>query len=131
MNNQEIIRFDIKTTPITKKNSSQIVMNQKTGKPYIIPSPAYRKFEKAAGWLIPGRFRNLQISSPVNVKCVYYMPTRRRVDLVNLQEATLDILVKYGVLEDDNYNIVASMDGSRVCYDPSNPRTEVTIQFLE
>ena len=68
------------------------------------------------------------IDKPVNVKCVYYMPTRRAVDLVNLIEATNDVLVKYGVLADDNRNIVYAQDGSRVYWDKENPRTEITIE---
>jgi Holliday junction resolvase RusA-like endonuclease len=71
------------------------------------------------------------INGTVNVKCVYYMPTKRRCDVVNMLEATLDILVKYGVLADDNSNIVVSMDGSRVLYDKENPRTEVEITPIE
>lgn len=63
----------------------------------------------------------------VNIKAVFYMPTRRRVDLVNLQEALLDVLVKYRVIEDDNSKIVYSMNGSYVDYDKENPRTEVEI----
>jgi Holliday junction resolvase RusA-like endonuclease len=55
------------------------------------------------------------------------MPTRRKVDLVNLLEATHDILVKYEVLADDNSGIIYSVDGSRVMYDKENPRTEVEI----
>ena len=66
---------------------------------------------------------------PVNVRALFYMPTKRRVDLVNLLQALLDILVKYDVLEDDNCNIVASTDGSRVLYDKENPRTEVIIEY--
>ncbi len=72
-----------------------------------------------------------RISTPVNLRCVYYMPTRRRVDLVNLIEATCDILVKAGVLEDDHCRIVAGHDGSRVVYDKENPRAEITITALE
>lgn len=72
-----------------------------------------------------------KIDFPVNVKCLYYMPTRRIVDMVNLEEATLDILVKYGVLQDDNSKIVASMDGSRVLYDKLRPRTEIEITAAE
>ena len=59
------------------------------------------------------------------------MPTRRRVDLVNLIEATTDILVKARVLEDDHCRIVAGHDGSRVVYDKENPRAEITITALE
>lgn len=67
------------------------------------------------------------IDRTVNVKATFYMPTHRIVDLVNLQEALLDVLVKHRVLDDDNSRIVVSMDGSRVEYDKENPRTEVEI----
>ena len=74
-------------------------------------------------------------ADPINTRCnvcaLYYMPTHRRVDLLNLLEATLDILVDAGILEDDNSNIVAGHDGSRVLYDKENPRTEITITELE
>ena len=68
------------------------------------------------------------IDEPVNVQMRFFMPTKRRVDLVNLENACLDILVRAGVLQDDNHNIVYSMDGSRVFYDKENPRTEVEIR---
>lgn len=55
------------------------------------------------------------------------MPNRRRVDLLNLLAATMDILVKGKVLEDDNSAIVVSHDGSRVRVDRENPRVEVEI----
>ena len=119
-----MIEFTIKLAPITKKNHQQIIFNKGLKRPMIVPSPQYKQYEKDAVWFMP----NVDtIESPVNVKAVFYMPTRRRVDLVNLQEALLDVLVKYGVLSDDNYKVVASMDGSRVDYDKENPRTEVEI----
>lgn len=64
----------------------------------------------------------------MNVKCVYFMQTRRRVDLVNLLEATCDILVHYGVVEDDNSNIIVIHDGSRVLHDKKCPRVEIEIE---
>jgi Holliday junction resolvase RusA-like endonuclease len=94
----------------------------------IIPSQAYKDYEKECFLHIP---KIDTIDYPINLKCVFYMPTRRRVDLVNLQEALCDILVKYGVLKDDNRNIVATMDGSMVLYDKENPRTEVEIKKIE
>ena len=42
-------------------------------------------------------------------------------------EAIDDIMVKAGLLEDDNYTVIAGHDGSRVLYDRENPRTEVVI----
>lgn len=118
-----MIKFTIPLAPRTKKNSQQIVKGR-FGKYMIIPSKLYRQYEQDSYWHMP---RITPIGFPVNVKAVYYMPTHRRVDLVNLHEALLDIMVKHGVIADDNCTIVVSMDGSRVDYDPDDPRTEVTI----
>lgn len=115
--------------PITKKTHQQIIRNRKTGKQMIVPSKQYKEYEKACAEFIPQMPFNTY-DCPVNVKCEYYMPTRRRVDIVNLEESTLDVLVKYGILLDDNSNIVASMDGSRVLYDKESPRTEIEIEVL-
>lgn len=116
--------FTVPITPISKKNSQQILTNPKTGRPFIMPSKKYKQYEKDAMWFIP---KGEVIDFPVNVKCLFYMPTRRKCDLVNMQEAILDVMVKAGLLADDNYSIVQSMDGSRVLYDKENPRTEIFI----
>lgn len=65
------------------------------------------------------------------VATVLYMPTRRRTDLTNLIEAAHDVLVAGKILADDNYTIIASVDGSRVMVDKENPRTEIFIEELE
>ena len=69
----------------------------------------------------------MTIDKRINVKAIYYMSTRRKVDLPNLHNALHDVLVAYRVVTDDNSNIIASTDGSRVMYDKTNPRTEVEI----
>ena len=119
------MKIIIPLPPITKKNSQRIVQNRRTGRTMVIPSQQYKKYEKDCEKLIQRLTE--PICEPRNVQMVYYMPTRRKVDLVNLQEATLDILVHCGILDDDNRNIVYTMDGSKVLYDKDNPRTEVTI----
>lgn len=121
----EKVELLIKGRPYTKKNHQQI---RKTGngRRFIASSDEYLAYEERALWQL--RFIADHIDVPCNVKCVYYMPTRHRVDLVNLLEATCDILVKAGVLKDDNSNIVAGHDGSRVKYDKANPRVEITIE---
>ena len=116
------MKFTIEIPPTTKKNSNRIVKAK--GHYMVLPSKRFVDFEKACKEFIPV---TETIDYPVNVECIYYMPTRRRVDLVNLEEATLDILVKYKVLSDDNSTIVVSMDGSQVFYDKDRPRTEITI----
>ena len=115
--------------PITKKNSSQI-FRTKSGAPFITPSAQYKQYETDCIWQTPPQAR-LRIGKPVNVKCVYYMPTHAKTDLCNLLGATCDILVKAGVIEDDNSRIVASHDGSRVRYDKEHPRVEITITPAE
>ena len=75
---------------------------------------------------IPPRTRQ-RIETAVNMQCIYYMPTRRKVDLCNLLEATCDILVAAGVLADDNCKIVASHDGCAVYHDKEYPRVEITL----
>lgn len=99
------------------------------GKYRLIASKYYREYEQKIIGQLPAELRKLNIDSPINLKCLYYMETRRRVDLCNLLEATCDILVKAGVLADDNSNIVVSHDGSRVLYDKENPRVEVEISY--
>lgn len=49
----------------------------------------------------------------------------------NLIEAAHDVLVAGKIIADDNYTIIASVDGSRVLYDKSNPRTEIFIEEME
>ena len=125
---QEIWSCTIYGQPITKKNSQQIVMNPKTKRPFIMPSKQYKEYEgRAAQFITPPK---IPIDKPVNVRCIYYMPTARACDLTNLMEATHDILVKHKVLSDDNNKIIYAVDGSRVCYDKEEPRTEVFIEEL-
>jgi Holliday junction resolvase RusA-like endonuclease len=117
------MKITIQLNPVTKKNSQQIIKIK--NRYMIIPSKQYKQYEKEAQEFMP--VLNDPICERVNVKCHYFMQTKRRVDLNNLLEATTDILVKYKVLEDDNSNIVVSHDGSRVFYDKENPRTEIEI----
>lgn len=119
------IQFTIPLVPITKKNSQRILRNRRTGKSFIAPSEQYKQYEEAALWFIPRL--DVPIDQPVNIKCVFYMPTRRRCDLANHLEAIDDIMVRAGLLADDHYGIVAAHDGSRVMYDKESPRTEVEI----
>lgn len=120
-----MIKFTIPLTPISKKNHQRIFKNKATGKPFVVPSEQYKRYEADAMWYIPRQYYH--IDYPVNVKCLFYMPTKRKCDLTNMLESIDDVMVKVGLLKDDSYNIIASHDGSRVLYDKENPRTEVEI----
>jgi Holliday junction resolvase RusA-like endonuclease len=122
-----MIKLTIPLPPVTKKNSQRIVRNNRTGRYFLKPSIKFEQYQKEAGYYLG--VRKIE-TYPVNIKCVFYMPTRRRVDLTNLLEAIDDILVHYGIIEDDDSKHLAGHDGSRVLYDKENPRTEIEINEL-
>lgn len=120
-------RYTIPLPPITKKNSQQILVNRRTGRPFIAPSKAYKKYEAAALWYLAPKPKD-PLSGRYNIRLLFYMPTRRKVDKTNLESAIMDVLVDAKILADDNRNIVAATDGTRVYYDKENPRTEIYIE---
>ena len=133
------LHFTLEIVPRTKKNSNLIgwrkTLNKETGdikySPYIRASEKYTEFEKQVLDILPKDLK-LHINTLVNVKAHFYCKSRRKIDLTNLLEALDDALVKAGVLEDDNRNIIAAHDGSRVYWDKKRPRIEIWIEpFLE
>ena len=113
------IQITIPLPPITKKNHQQICWKNSSGGkkiPFVRPSSQYSQYEKdCAVFLKP-----FGIDQPVNVSSKFYMPTKRRVDLTNLNEAL-----------HDNAKIIVSTDGSRVFCDKTSPRTEIIITAVE
>lgn len=120
----------IQGNPITKKNSFQMARNPKTGAMFPVQSKAYKGYQTIALKQLR-KMKFEPITKPVNVCYTFYMKTRRPVDGLNLSEALDDILVKAGVLFDDNRDIVAGHDGTRVLLDNENPRTEIVITEME
>jgi len=116
-----IIRIPLHTIP--KKNAQQII--RKGNRSFIIQSDRYLQFEKDCGYFL--NKYNINIDYPVNLKCTFYVPDKRKRDLVNLLNAIQDILVKYGVIADDNYNIVSKVDGSQIIYEKNRKETIVEI----
>lgn len=126
--------------PRTKKNSSQIIsigrkcpVCGKGSTQKLVPSSAYLEFEESSGWFL-NRYK-YGISEKKNFKCLFYMGKNYKskttgIDLPNLLNGVMDILTKYGVIVDDNSNVVGGTDGSRVLYDKQNPRVEIYIEEL-
>lgn len=128
--------YKIPSRAVSKKNSLQMAKNPKTGKPFPVQSPAYKKYEKLAKpYLKP---MSVPIAFPVNLKVTYWIKKNKdgsipktKIDLLNLLNATCDLLVKYEILADDNCQIVAGLDGSRVVYTSGEEYTEIEIFGLE
>ena len=135
----------IPLNPKTKKNNQEILFKHNgtrngfylrtngvfrfMGIPFISQSKAYKQYEADAGWYL--KKTDEPIDYPVNIKCLFYRKSAIRCDQTNLLEAIDDILVKYGVIKDDNFKIIAGHDGSRVYIDKENPRTEIYIEKME
>lgn len=112
-----------------KKNSQQILINSKTGRPFVAQSKAYKEFEKNCGFFL-AKYK-LNIDEPINLKCTFYVPDRRRRDIVNLLNSIQDVLVKHEVLADDNYNIVQGLDGTKIIYEKGREETIIEITKLD
>lgn len=118
--------------PRTKKNSQQIRKNRATGQRYVAPSNTFLVYQNQCfPYLYRLQSNAESLQYPLNIKCLFYMPTHRRVDLVNLLEAIDDILVHYKLIVDDCAAYIGGHDGSRVLYDKENPRTEIYITTLD
>lgn len=123
------VSFTLPLKPVTKKNSGQIVM--RGSYPILLPSKQYMQFEKdSAPYFLRVKMQTGEINYPVNVKCIFYMETHRRVDLCNLLNAVDDAMVASGLVIDDNRDIIAAHDGSRVYFDKNRPRIEITIEEM-
>lgn len=120
----------IRTEPKGKKNSMNIAYNKKTGRQFIVQSDAYKKFEKDCQYFLTNK-PDAPIDYPVNVEYKMYRATNRTFDASNGISALDDILVKLGILKDDNFKIVAGHDGTRVYVDKYYPRIEVIITKME
>lgn len=123
------MKIIIPITPRSKKNSQQIIVNPRTKRPMIIQSKLYTNFERECGIFLLKHKSNIDYS--INLKIEFYVPDKRRRDIANYIEAIQDILVKYEVLKDDNYNIIHSLDGTRMYIDKEKPRIEIEITKIE
>lgn len=112
----------------SKKNSQQILINSKTKRPFISQSKIYKEFEQNCGYYL-NKYK-LNIDYPVNIKCTFIVSDKRKRDLTNLENAIADILVKYNVLADDNYNIIQSWDGSRIIYKKGEEKIIIEIEEI-
>ena len=128
--------------PATKKNSATMIKNRAC----LLPSPAYRAYEKEARDkinLLRSTHRIPHYTMPVKLTCQYWLKDRAHwPDLVGLMQATADIIsdeyktiknkrvmVCPWILSDDR--IITSWDGTRIAgIDKTRPRVEIVITPL-
>lgn len=79
--------------------------------------------------------QNLPKFSCVSISYRLFPASNRLVDIANVcsivDKFFSDTLVSAGRIEDDNYNVVQSVDFQMGCVDTSNPRVEATIMLVK
>lgn len=130
---EELARYTIPIDPRTKKNSHRISgcgkrcpVCGKYAKQFVRNADTTTEFSFAAAKYLKPKPKK-PIDEPIHLVYRLYTQTRHRKDDLNLYEALDDILVKEGILKDDDRSIIRSRDGSRVFYDKENPRSEIYI----
>lgn len=126
--NMTPLNIIIDANPRSKKNSQEIVFNRKTGRRMVIQNKRYSDFEKDCKKFMP--ILPKPIDYPINLSCHFFVCDARKRDIANYLEAIQDILVKYNVLLDDNYNIVASLNDCSMSIDRDYPHIEITISKI-
>lgn len=142
-----VVKLTILGHPYVKKSNQKVAYNPHTRRSVKYDTPSYKAWHQSAleqlealGYDIHfarknalvkkrgGQPKPAQIDEPINLECRFFVKSNGRCDLSALYEGIQDVLVEVGLLQDDNWKIVASHDGSGVEKDPDNPRIEVTIR---
>lgn len=131
--------------PATKKNSATI--NARSKRPQLLPSEAYRKYERSCRSQLLVLKRQLgrlpHYSLPIQLTCKYFLKSRQGYpDLTGLMQATADILEDdYTIIDHkkklsckwilSNDRIIKNWNGTEIAgLDKFNPRVEITITPL-
>lgn len=120
--------FTIFGAPVTKKNSGRI-LRTRTGRPFIMPSAAFKRWEQAAVLQLQSQRRSTPtITGAVELTALVYR--KRNVgDLDNHLSAVCDVLQRAQVIANDKQ--VVSFGQSRLLKDAANPRVEIALTYTE
>lgn len=106
----------------SKKNSKRWI--QRGSKRFLAPSAEHEAWEQEQ--LL--NLRNVQpVQPPYSIQIIIYAPDRRTADLTNKAESLMDVLVKAGVLTDDNWFVLSNIHLKFGGVDRINPRAEICI----
>ena len=112
----------------SKKNSKQIVFAD--NRPVLVSSKKHKQWHKdAMQQLLLAGVKVAKIER-CSVDVTIYFPDNRKADLTNKVESIMDLLVDYGVIEDDRWQVVHTLSLFGVI-DKENPRAEISIYPAE
>lgn len=111
-----------------KKNSKRMVMGIGR-KPVLLSSVGFMAWHKSAmEQLAMGAYPRNKISEPISVKIQFMIKDNRRRDLTNMAESVMDLLVDYGVIDDDRWQICRFV--SMVGFHSTNDSVNIVIEAL-
>lgn len=116
------VRLTLAGTPRTKKNGE--TMTKVGTRTMLVPSAAYRGWEREAVPALVDAWKRGPIVGPVNVAATIYRE-RAGGDAANYYNAIADILEEAGVVVNDA--LVVSWDRTRMFVDKQRPRVELLL----
>ena len=128
--------FTIHGRPITKKNSQRIFRtNRGKGRPFIVQSAAYNRYERAALIQLFQQRPKRIITGQVDIVALYYMPNAVSwPDLTGLMQTTGDVLEKAEIISNDK-NIrhwgIGNKHTEIAGIDKDNPRVEIILREVK
>ena len=98
--------------------------------PLSLPSKQYSEWHETQSYML----MKYRVPTPI-VRCsivmTFFMPDKRRTDLINKSESVLDLLVDNKIIADDDWLCVNSLHLMSGGVDKDNPGVEIVITELE
>ena len=98
------IKYEFVSEIPSKKNSKRII-SFGNGRRGLISSKNYLQWEEEQLWLLKTH-KHKTVKKCDSIVVGLYFEYNRRKDLSNVWEGVGDLLVKAGILEDDNFNVI-------------------------
>lgn len=125
-----IYTYTIQGETVAKKNSKQIFVNKKTGKPFISSSQNFTTWHKGALLqLLKQGVPTKPIDKPCLIHLCFKHGDNRRRDSDNGTSSILDLLVDAKILSDDSWQIVHDI-GIKNEYEKNAACCRIVIQEL-
>ena len=107
----------------SKKNSR--VVDRRTGRSF--PSKVYTAWHKSAAAYVRQNYPAESLGSgPFRIEMSFWHPTFRKCDADNKVSSILDLLVDLGIIDDDNWQVVAQLRVANY-YAKNKPCAEIKI----
>lgn len=110
----------------SKKNSKQWIF--RGGRKFLVPSANYSAWHEEKLW----ELKQYKVKNPITrckIEILIFFPDNIKSDLTNKAESLMDLLVDYGILEDDNHKICYDLRLVSGGVDKDNPRAIITINY--